>query len=72
MSRKIVTAVAAALLLASTGLASAASAKTHAVRHNENQHRYYNMVPVAPDPAPNTDTEGSRFYPFPVTGQSGV
>ena len=66
MSGKIIAAIAAAILLATTGLASAESVKPNAARHNSEQ-RYYNM---APDPAPSTDP--SPYYPFPVTGQSAA
>jgi hypothetical protein len=58
MSGKIITAVAAAILLASTGLASAAS---QAPRHHRQAPRYYNMVPNQltndPVPYPGVDLE---------------
>ena len=67
MSAKIMTAVAAAILLASTGLASA---QTQAPRHDRvnGYNGYYNMAPngyATPDDGWNID-----HYPFPVTGQS--
>lgn len=68
MSGKIMTAVAAAILLASTGLAFA---QTQAPRHEwaaNGYIGYYNMVPnqyAAPNDGWNIDQ-----YPFPVTGQS--
>jgi len=64
MSGKIMTAVAAAILLASTGLASA---QTQAPRH-EVGNGYYNAAPnefAMPNDGWNVDR-----YPFPVTGQS--
>jgi hypothetical protein len=70
MSGKIMTALAAALLLASAGLASA---QTQAPRHDRavNTYRgYYNMVPnqLPKDPTPDWS---NGTYPFPVTGQGG-
>ena len=67
MSGKIIAAATAAILLASTALASAESSKTNAARHNGEQHRSFNVVP---DPAPDTDP--GPYYPFPVTGQSAA
>jgi hypothetical protein len=71
MSGKIMTAVAAAILLASTGLASA---QTQAPRHDRavnGYNGYYNMVPnqLPNDPTPDWS---NGTYPFPVTGQSGA
>jgi hypothetical protein len=68
MSAKIIIAVAAAVLLASTGLASA---QTQAPRHdgaNGYFNGYYNMAPngyATPNDGWNIDQ-----YPFSVTGQS--
>lgn len=68
MSGKIITAMAAAILLASTALASA---QTQAPRHdgaNGYFNGYYNMAPngyATPNDGRNIDP-----YPFPVTGQS--
>lgn len=67
MSGRMIAAMTAAILLASTALASAESAKTNAARHNGEQQRYYNM---APDPAPDSDP--TPYFPFPVTGQSAA
>ena len=67
MSGKMIAAMTAAILLASTALASAESAKTDAARQNGEQQRYYNMVP---DPAPDSDP--TPYFPFPVTGQSAA
>jgi len=48
MSGKILTAVAAAIVLASAGLASAQTeTQGQAQRHKAQQQRYYNMVPDA-------------------------
>ena len=76
MSGKLLTATVAAILLASTGLASA---QTVAARNNghknhpysESYRGYYNLAPryVVPD---NGWNNIDRFYPFPVTGQSGA
>jgi ABC-type oligopeptide transport system substrate-binding subunit len=63
MSGKMIAAMSAAILLASTALASAESAK----RQNGEQQRYYNM---APDPTPDSDP--TPYFPFPVTGQSAA
>ncbi len=72
MSGKIMTAVAAAILLASTGLASA---QTQAPRHDGAMAKgyyngYYNAAPnqFANDPTPDWS---NGIYPFPVTGQAG-
>lgn len=51
MFGKIITALAAAALLASTGLASAQD-QIQASRLRQQQPRYYNMVPNNPAPAP--------------------
>lgn len=68
MSGKIMTAVAAAILLASTGLASA---QAQAPRHDGAMpNGYYNAAPnqIANDPTPDWS---NGIYPFPVTGQAG-
>ena len=70
MSAKIMTAVAAAILLASTGLASAQSQPPRQDRALNGYNGYYNMAPngyATPDDGWNIDR-----YPFPVTGQSGA
>ncbi len=73
MSGKIIVASAATILLASIGLASAA---TNATRHHKQTPRYYNMVPAqvpndpAPyDPAPYSAPNFADPYGTGVTGQ---
>ncbi len=76
MSGKLLTAMVAAILLASTGLASA---QTNAARYNghkndpysESYRGYYNLAPGYVVPNNGWDNI-DRFYPFPVTGQSGA
>ncbi len=70
MSAKIMTALAAALLLASAGLASAQTQPPRHDRAVNTYHGYYNMVPDqrANDPTPDWS---NGTYPFPVTGQGG-
>ncbi len=75
MSGKIITAIAAAVLLASTALASAQSVAPHRDRqksdaYSQRYNGYYNMAPnghATPNDGRITDPN-----PFPVTGQSGA
>jgi len=68
MSGKIITAAAAAIPLASTGLALA---QTQASRHDNLPHGFYGCYNVAPNWYITPD-EGWNIdpNPFPVTGQS--
>lgn len=69
MSGKIITAIAAAVLLASTGLASAQTAPRH---HKTTDDRYNGYYDVAPNGygAPNQGADFDRNQYSPVTGQS--
>jgi hypothetical protein len=60
MSGKIITATVAALLLASTALASA---KPHAARHQNEQHQYYGEQGRYYDVAPGPDYVLPNFGP---------
>jgi hypothetical protein len=75
MSAKFITAMAAAVLLASTGLASA---QTQAPRQDRAPYApyngYYDTAPNAfqPDASVPSYNGSPNMYPFPVTGQSGA